>query len=192
MDAALRQSRVICVRGMTELLDVARCLGVARVVRTSRARTAVLTFSGGGGVVTSDLISDLGMELAELAPPTLCRLREVFPEWMDPENPVDLYPAYAEKGTKETLRRTIEAVMEDPGVDCVYLHLFASPVRRSRYDYDFMARLVADHKKPIVVWVMGQPEAAREVTVEFEKRGIPTVEEVRRGVRVLAALTMRA
>ena len=50
---------------------------------------------------------------------------------------------------------------------------------------------MADHGKPIVVWVMGQPEAARAVTVEFEKRGIPTVEEVSRGVRVLAALMMR-
>jgi hypothetical protein len=44
----------------------------------------------------------------------------------------------------------------------------------------------------MVVWVMGQPETAREVAVEFEKRGVPTVEEVSRGVRVLAALTMRA
>jgi acetyltransferase len=191
MDAALRQSRVICVRGMTELLDVARCLGVAKVCKTSRARMAVLTFSGGGGVVTSDLIADLGMELALLAQTTLSRLKEVFPEWMEPSNPVDLYPAYAKRGTKETLRRTIEAVMGDPGVDGVYLHLFASPASRSPYDYDLMARLMADHGKPIVVWVMGQPEAARAVTGEFEKRGIPTVEEVSRGVRVLAALTMR-
>ena len=191
MDAALRQSRVICVRGMTELLDVARCLGVTKVSKTSRARTAVLTFSGGGGVVTSDLIADLGMELADLAPPTLSKLKEVFPEWMDPSNPVDLYPAYEKRGTKETLRRTIEAVMEDPGVDGVYLHVFAPPVKRPLYDYDLIARLMTDHGKPIVVWVMGQPEAARAVTVEFEKRGIPTVEEVSRGVRVLAALTMR-
>jgi acyl-CoA synthetase (NDP forming) len=176
---------------MTELLDVARCLGVAKVNKTSRARTVVLTFSGGGGVVTSDLIADLGMELADLAPSTLSRLKEVFPEWMDPSNPVDLYPAYEKGGTKETLRRTIEAVMEDPGVDGVYLHVFAPPVRRPLYDYDLIARLMVDHGKPIVVWVMGQPEEAREVTAEFEKRGIPTVEEVSRGVRVLAALTMR-
>jgi acetyltransferase len=191
MDAALGQARVIRVRGMTELLDVARCLGVAKVNKMSRARTAVLTFSGGGGVVTSDLLADLGMELADLAQPTLSRLREVFPEWMDPSNPVDLYPAYAKRGTKETLRRTIEAVMKDPGVDGVYLHLFASPASRSPYDYDWMARLMAEHGKPIVVWVMGPPEVARAVTGEFEKRGIPTVEEVSRGVRVMAALTMR-
>jgi acyl-CoA synthetase (NDP forming) len=81
--------------------------------------------------------------------------------------------------------------MEDAGVDGVYLHVFAPPVRRQLYDYDLIARLMADHGKPVVVWVMGPPEAARAVTVEFEKRGIPTVEEVSRGVRVLAALTMR-
>ena len=94
LDAALGQCGVIRVRGMTELLDVARCLGVARPAKKSRSRTVVLTFSGGGGVVTSDHIADLGLELAELAPATLSGLKEVFPEWMDPANPVDLYPAY--------------------------------------------------------------------------------------------------
>lgn len=191
MDAALAQANVIRVRGMTELLDVARCLSVAKVGKTSRARAVVLTFSGGGGVVTSDHIADLGMELADLAPATLSKLKEVFPEWMDPSNPVDLYPAYEKGGTKETLRRTIDAVMEDPGVDALFLHIFAPPVRRPLYDYDRMARLMNEHGKPIVVWVMGQPQAAREVICEFEKRGIPTVEDVSRGVRVLAALTMR-
>jgi acetyltransferase len=191
MDAALGQAGIIRVRGMTEWLDVARCLGVSKGKKTSRARTVVLTFSGGGGVVTSDLMADLGMELAELAPATLSRLKEVFPEWMDPSNPVDLYPAYEKGGTWETLRRTLAAVMDDPGVDGVYLHLFAPPVNRPLYDYDLMGRLAVDHGKPLVVWLMGQPEASREASVELEKRGIPTVEEVSRGVRVLAALTMR-
>ncbi len=191
MEAALGQAGVIRVRGMTELLDVARCLAVGEVKKSARARTAVLTFSGGGGVVTADLLSDLGMELADLTPPTLARLKEVFPEWMDPSNPVDLYPAYEKGGTAETLKRTIAAVMEDPGVDGVYLHVFAPPSRRPLYDYDETARLMVAHGKPVVVWVMGLPESAREVSIEFEKRGIPTVGEVGRGVRVLAALTMR-
>ena len=191
LDSALRQARVIRVRGMTELLDVARCLGVAKVKKKSRSRMVVLTFSGGGGVVTSDHIADLGMELADLATPTLSRLKGVFPDWMEPANPVDLYPAYERNGTAETLKRTIEAVMDDPGVDAVYLHVFAPPTKRPLYDYDHMARLMTDHEKPIVVWVMGRPETAGEVTREFEKRGIPTVDEVSRGVRILAALTMR-
>jgi len=191
MDCALRQSRVIRVRGMTELLDVARCLAVAKVKGPSRSRTAVLTFSGGGGVVTSDHIADQGMALAELAPTTLARLKEMFPDWMDPSNPVDLYPAYERRGTAETLKHTIEAVMDDPGVDGVYLHVFAPPVRDPLYDYDHMARLVAEHRKPLVVWILGPRESAEKVADEFEKRGIPTVDALNRGVRVLAALTMR-
>jgi acyl-CoA synthetase (NDP forming) len=191
LDSALRQSRVIRVQGMTELLDVARCLGVAKARKAARARLVVLTFSGGGGVVTSDHIADLGMELADLRRETLCKLEEVFPDWMDPSNPVDLYPAYEKKGTTETLKRTIEAVMEDPGVDAVYLHVFAPPTSRPIYDYDHMARMMSETEKPILVWVMGHPEIARGISGEFERRGIPTVDEVGRGVRVLAALTMR-
>ncbi len=192
MDGVLRQSRVIRVRGMTELLDVARCLAVAKGKGPSRPRTAVLTFSGGGGVVTADHIADQGMELAALAPSTLSRIKEMFPEWMDPSNPVDLYPAYEKRGTIETLKHTIEAVMEDPGVDAVYLHVFAPPVHTPPYDYDHMARLMADHRKPMVVWILGPRESVGKVAGEFEKRGIPAVDELNRGVRVLAALTMRA
>jgi acetate---CoA ligase (ADP-forming) len=191
LDSALRQSRVIRVRGLTELLDVARCLGASKVRKASGARVAVLTFSGGGGVVTSDTIADLGMELADLAPATLSRLKALFPDWMDPSNPVDLYPAYEKRGTTETLKQTIEAVVDDPAVDAVYLHVFAPPAKGPIYDYDHMARAMGDSQKPIVVWVMGHPEAAREITRELENRGIPTVAELSKGVRILAALTLR-
>ncbi len=190
LDAAFRQAGVIRVYGMTELLDVARSLALSPLSRKTRARVAVLTFSGGGGVVSSDDISDLEMELALLMPRTLETLRSVFPDWMEPANPVDLYPAFEKNGHTETFRTTIEAVLEDPGVDAVYAHLFVPPVDIPLFDYDHMAAMVQKHKKPLVVWLLGDATRLPAVSRDLESRGIPVTDEMARGARILAALAM--
>lgn len=191
LDAALRQAGVIRVRDLNELMDVARSLAVADGTRTARSRVAVLTFSGGAGVVSGDGIADLGMELAELEPSTLARLQAVFPDWMEPANPVDLYPAVEKSGPTEPYRKALEAVMADPQVDGVFVHLFAPPIKLPLFDYEHMAALSRRHQKPIVAWVMGHGDTAQDIARELEKRGIPVLDEIRKGLRVLAALTTR-
>jgi acetyltransferase len=188
LDAAFRQARVIRVHGMTELLDVARSLALSGLPRQAEARVAVLTFSGGGGVVTSDDIADLDIGLASLEPRTLSALRTVFPDWMEPANPVDLYPAFEKNGHTETFRKTLEAVMEDPGVDAVYAHLFIPPIDLPMFDYDHMARMTRTHRKPIVVWLLGDAARTPAITRELESRGIPVAEDMGRGARMLAAV----
>lgn len=190
LDAALRQAGVIRVYAMSELLDVARSLALSPLSRKAKARVAVLTFSGGGGVVSSDDIADLDMELAILEPRTVDILRNVFPDWMEPANPVDLYPAFEKNGHTETFRTTIEAVLEDPTVDAVYAHLFIPPVEVPLFDYNHMAEMVRKHKKPLVVWLLGDATRMPAVSRSLEGRGIPVTDEMARGVRILAALAM--
>jgi len=191
LDAALRQAGVIRVHDLNEMMDLARALATAAVDKTSRARVAILTFSGGAGVVCGDGLADLGMELAELQPATLAKIQAVFPDWMEPANPVDLYPAIEKFGPTEPFRRTLTAVMADPGVDAVFVHLFAPPFKVPIYDYDQMAALVRERHKPIVAWVMGHGDTAADITAELERRGIPVLDEIRKGLRALAALTLR-
>lgn len=191
LEGAFRQARIIRVNGMKEMMDVARCLSVSVSPSSGRARVAIITFSGGAGVVSADFLADYGMELAQLKPNTLARIKKVFPEWMDPANPVDLYPAMEKFGPTDTVRESISALMEDDGVDAIYAHLFAPPVGVPLFDYDKMAKLVKEHRKPLVVWIMGHAESASAITKELESRGIPVVEEIGRGVRVLCALTLQ-
>ena len=176
---------------MTELLDVARGLGMVDHKPVKKARVAVLSFSGGAGVVSSDEIADHGMELADLSPETCSKLRQVFPDWMDPANPVDLYPAIEKNGPTQSMKAALEAVMEDPGVDAVYAHLFAPPIKVPLFNYDHIAEVVGKSQKPLVVWIMGAGEGAEQTARELEKRGVPVVFEIRKGVRLLAAVTMR-
>ena len=79
-------------RDFHQLVDLGRSLSLLPEIPAG-ARVAVLTFSGGAGILSCDLLEDNGLPLAELAPATLGELAKVFPVWMPPGNPVDLWPA---------------------------------------------------------------------------------------------------
>jgi acyl-CoA synthetase (NDP forming) len=191
VDAALSQAGVIRVFDMNDLLTVARCLGVAPIITKSRGRVAVMTFSGGAGVVTADSIADSGIDLARFQDSTMEQLRQIFPEWMEPSNPLDLYPAIERNGPQKVFSHCLEAVLTDPGVDAVYTHTFAWYGVDAFLGFEKIAELAKKEKKPLVVWTMGDTEGCDKLTHYFEELGIPTVDEISKGVRVLSAITQR-
>lgn len=191
VDGALRQAGVIRVYDMDDLLTVARCLGAARAAARSGGRVAVMAFSGGAGVVASDSIADSGIELARLEDSSIERLREVFPEWMQPANPLDLYPAIERHGPRRVFGHCLETLLADPGVDAVYLHIFAWYTFDSFAGLEKIAETATSRKKPIVAWTMGDSEACSRLTQYLEQLGIPAVDEISKGVRVLSAMTLR-
>jgi acetyltransferase len=190
LDGAFRQAGIIRVRGMTELIEVARSFGVSDHQVIKRPKVAILTFSGGAGVVSSDDIDDLGMELAPLQPQTLTRLKEVFPDWMAPANPVDLYPAIEKNGPEKAWNSAIEAAITDPQVDGIIAHMFALPGLQGIWDIQLAGNLLKKHKKQLVVWVMGSREQGDAVIENLSAHGIPAVTDLDSAARLLRALTM--
>ncbi|MBU0516504.1 MAG: CoA-binding protein, partial [Proteobacteria bacterium] len=89
-----------------------------------RARVAVLAFSGGAGILSCDLLEKGDLRLAELTEDTRRALAEVFPPWQAPENPVDLWPSMDLRGPQEAVAAALEAVLDDPEVDLLLIHLF--------------------------------------------------------------------
>ena len=191
VDGALRQAGVIRVYDMNDLLTIARCLGVASVDAKPAGRIAVMVFSGGAGVVAADSITASGMELARLEDSSLERLGEVFPEWMEPANPLDLYPAIERNGVERVVTHSLDTLLNDSGVDAVFLHLFGWYPPEAFAGFEKIAELSRKKKKPIVVWTMGDQESCGKLTQHLEGMGIPAVEEISKGVRVLSAMTLR-
>jgi acetyltransferase len=191
VDGALRQAGVIRVYDMNDLMTIARCLGVARVEAKSGGRVAVMAFSGGAGVVAADSLTDAGIELARLAGPSLQRIKEVFPEWMEPANPLDLYPATERNGVEKVFPHCLDALLNDPEVDAIFLHIFGWFPPEAFAGFERIAELSRQKQKPIVAWTMGDPESCGRLAQHLEGMGIPAVEEISKGVRVLSAMTRR-
>ena len=187
MRSAIRQSGIIEVTDMNELMDFLRGFSKTGSCRVhDNAGTAVITFSGGGGIVTSDMLHEAGLSLAELSPDTLKTLKAVYPPWMDPSNPADIWPAIEYSGIQKVYTEVSEAVMHDPGVDSVIVHIFTNMVESSMFSN--LARLKDELGKPVVAWLAGIGDRMRIFRAGIEELGIPVFDEMGRGVSVLAAI----
>lgn len=179
---AFRQAGIVQVFDIHELMDLARGFSKTEHCRPDGG-TAVLTFSGGAGIVTTDLLSDYNLKLAELSEETLVEIKKVFPEWMDPSHPVDLWPAAEKNGVAPVYTHTVESVMKDPTVDSVIVETLASP--RTGLDYlKEIAELKNKYGKPVALWMIGiggkgVHEQARKIA---EDNGIPEFDEISRCV----------
>jgi acetyltransferase len=127
------------------------------------------------------------MTLASLSPETVRDLQTVFPSWMDPRNPVDVWPAIERVGQK-AFEVAIQAVLADPQVDALYLNLYVDWGILEQ-GVDFLGSLKGS-KKPTALWVIGEPQCFRKVREIAEPLGTPVFTELGRGARVLSEYTL--
>ncbi|WP_269792283.1 acetate--CoA ligase family protein [Stenotrophomonas sp. Iso1] len=113
-DAACRQLGIIRVHSVDDLVATA---GLLSQVRPRSGGVGVLAISGGICEVAADRAEVIGLQLAELSPPTCDALKQVMPDFGTPHNPLDLTGAAI---LEPSLFATgIRALASDPGVDLV-------------------------------------------------------------------------
>ena len=113
--AAFRQAGIIQVEDIQDVIDYGRAFRCGRLPRGNRL--AIVTISGGAGILMTDECIGRGMRLAELAPETLAKLREFVPSFGSLLNPVDVTAAIF--NDTSLINRTLQAIADDPNVDCV-------------------------------------------------------------------------
>ncbi|HSV95792.1 MAG TPA: CoA-binding protein [Spirochaetota bacterium] len=185
-EGAFRQAGIVQVYDVHELMDFAR--GFSKITPCgSDGGTAVITFSGGAGIVTSDLLADWGVKLAEFGPETISALAEVFPPWMRPSHPVDVWPAVELNGLELVYNRAFEAVIKDPNVDSVIIESIAWNL--SSPDYLVTAgEMQKRYRKPVALWQIGPSEANERYRSVAEEAGIPVFAEISRCAAFIAGV----
>jgi len=179
------QCGIVEVFDINELMDIARGFSKAKRIGHD-AGTAIITFSGGGGIITSDQLYARGLSTANLSPESLEALKEIYPEWMAPAHPVDIWPAIEQHGYQKVYARSVDIIMNDPGVDSLIVHLFANWMEPA--DLENLADAKEKYGKPVIAWCTGTGERLLTLRAALENMGIPVFEEMMRGVDFLAAL----
>lgn len=110
-ETAFRQCGIIRARSMPELFDLA--VAFANQPIPGGERVAVITNSGGPGIITTDTIEREGLEMARFTRETVEELRNFLPSESNIYNPVDLLG----DAKANRYRFALEKVMADPGVD---------------------------------------------------------------------------
>jgi acetyltransferase len=187
VSGALAQSGVIRVNDFIELINVGKALATLPHQRGG-SRIALITVTGGGGIVAADLINDFGLKLADLTDETIERLKPIFPAWMPPKNPVDIWPTMELRGINEALQSVIPIVLEDENVDAVIILPFASPISE-HLDTTPIRQAMEKTKKPVVSWIFGFIPSFEPFTRLLREAGIPVYTELSQAAQVLAGLS---
>jgi acyl-CoA synthetase (NDP forming) len=85
VDALLAQAGVLRAASIEELFDMA--MGFTPQPLPASRRTAVVTNSGGPGILAADAMEAYGLELVDLHPNTIEQIRPLFPEEASIRNP---------------------------------------------------------------------------------------------------------
>lgn len=185
---AMTQAGVVQADDFKQMMDFSHTLSLfPNITRPRPGRIAITTFSGGAGIVSSDFLHRHGLALADLSEETHLLLKNIFPEWMPPSNPVDLWPAIERNGVNKAYGQTVDAVCADPGVDAVFLHAFVGgPIWRLK-----LKPIVETAKKvgkPIFFWMIGNEKDAQQIQEEARHLKVPIFRELGRAVECMAAV----
>ncbi|MQA25977.1 MAG: acetyl-CoA synthetase, partial [Micromonosporaceae bacterium] len=184
IEATLRQLGIARAADVDELLDIGDAFASPR--RPAGPRIAVVTTSGGSGILAADAVADHGLVLSGLTEITRDALREIVPAYGSIGNPVDVTAAVMRDPT--LVERSLRVVADDAQVDmlvacfCVLTSDDVAPI------VDALARVAAATGKPVLVARTGAAHLAPEAGEVLRAAGIPTYTTPARAIRAAAAL----
>jgi len=186
---ALAQAGVIEAMDFKQMMDLCRSFALTKPPAGRKDRVAILTFSGGAGIVSTDFVEEQGLTIADLAESTRTAMRKLFPAWMPVSNPIDLWPAMESHiGTGvDVYSRALAAVLGDPGVDAVFLHI-AIGNSRVRLNLSDLSPQIRASGKPVIVWQIGRRDEVFAFQKEALSLGILLFSELFRAAECLGAV----
>ena len=186
--AAFRQKGIIQVDDIQDVVDYGRAFQCGRLPKGNRL--AIITISGGAGILMTDEIVAGGMQLAQLAPATLEKLREFIPSFGSLLNPVDVTAAIFNDLT--LINRTLQAIIDDPGVDCIAM---ANASLQGDLADTIAGEIVAVAKttdKPLFLAWSARDVLAQEAYARLDAARIPHYKSPVRCGKALAAVSWYA
>ena len=162
LENAIKQSGIIRVTDFTSFLET---LGVLSLLYKDDGnnlpkgnKVAIMTISGGAGVVLSDNIENRkNLQMATYNEKTKEKIAKAFPKWMKTGqgNPCDIWPAIEVNGPGVVLD-ILNSLMRDDGVDVLIFTMVA--VRHREWDMlgnKVFMDILKSFKKPIFFWIFG-------------------------------------
>jgi acetyl coenzyme A synthetase (ADP forming)-like protein len=182
IDALLAQAGVLRAASVEDLFDLAMAFTGPPLPRSRR--TAVVTNSGGPGIIAADALEANGLELVELSAGTVAALKPLFPEEASLSNPLDMIAS----ATPGKYRSALDALLSDPGVDAA-LAIFVPPLGVRQEDVaEAIVKATTGHREKTVLAVLMGREGLPQGRAELHEVGIPAFIFPESAARALAGL----
>jgi acetyltransferase len=182
VDALLAQAGVLRAGSIEELFDMTMAFSGPSLPRSRR--TAVLTNSGGPGILAADALETHALELVDLHPDTVAKLQPLFPPEASIRNPLDMIAS----ATAEGYHTALEAMLADERVDSA-VAIFVPPLGIRQEDVAESIVRVAQRypQKPVLAVLMGR-DGLPQGKAELHRAGIPAYIFPESAARALAAM----
>lgn len=181
-EAAFRKAGIIRVEGIEEMFDL--CQAFSHCPLPSGNRVAIVTNSGGPGILAADMAEKLGLDLAE---PPISLQKQIKPH-LSPhaslKNPIDLT---VEAGYQE-YRMTLDSVLSE--YDAAIVINVATPYLDSTGIAKGVIDAAKGHQKPIIINFMAG-RIVKEAVQLLEEEHMINLATGERCAFVLAKLTER-
>ena len=183
-DGVIRGLGMTRARNEEHMLDIVEVLSMAKLPQGRGI--GIVTQSGGAGVLMADRAEEMGLQVAELAPPTREALAAVIPAFGTTGNPVDVTGQFV--SDPNLLLDSMRIMMGDPGVHVgiVWLQLMDAHVDRLVEIFNKINKLIT---KPWIVCWVAAPDAA---LIRMRELGIAVLRGAEPAIDAVAALVRYA
>ena len=182
--AAFRRGGLVEIRDVDDLIDIAKAFCARKL--PAGDRVAVMTLSGGAGVLLADRCVEHGLKLPAFTEATAAKLREVLVSFAAIGNPVDA-TANGYNDNFASYSEAIRLVLADPNVDQIIARVprgkAAGPWSRG------LIEMLRGTQKPVLLNWPTAPDDNGEVLQYLEQNGVPCILAPGRTVHAMAALT---
>lgn len=182
---AFRQAGILEVEDIQDVVDYGRAFGCGRLPRGNRL--AIVTITGGGGILMTDECIARGMRLPRLAPHTVEQLRAFVPPYGSLLNPVDVTAAIF--NDPELIHRTMQAIVDDPNVDCLAMINASLQAELAARVAAQICAVTARTDKPVLAAWSAREAVAAEAYAMLDAARIPHYRSPVRCGRAIAALS---
>lgn len=183
--AAFRQAGIIQVEDIQDVVDYGRGLRCGRLPAGNRL--AIITISGGAGILMTDECIGRGMRVPPLSAETAAKLREFVPSFGSLLNPVDVTAAIF--NDTSLINRTLQVIVDDPNIDCVAMINASLQGELAEKIAREIVAVAGKTGKPVFIAWSAREKVAPEAYAALDAAGIPHYRSPVRCGRALAALS---
>jgi acyl-CoA synthetase (NDP forming) len=180
---AFRQTGMLAVRSLEELLDAAKALDSCPLPQGNLV--AVLSGQAGPSMVACDVCEEISLALARFSGETQARINAALPPLALRSNPVDMGPAWY---NPQAIAEVADASLGDPNVDGVVLRIAYASANIGAVEGLSGVLKGWANQKPIACCLSAPGELWKEGIRSLEEAGVPNYPTPERAATALGNL----
>jgi acyl-CoA synthetase (NDP forming) len=183
-EGAFKQAGILRVNSWLEFWEIPRVFASQPLPKGDRL--AVISLSGGGGVVAVDAAAGAGLTIATFSDNTVTKLAKLSPRLTS--NPVDFGPpATVAEDPIAFSEEIMSLVLGDENVDCAAIVMHSGLGRAVAPLTETLCRLNRNTAKPITVWMNGPlPSVTEELYCQLAAEGSATYLDLETAIKALS------